>query len=421
MEYNIEQIKNTVARMGKRTWNKFAEALIEFESIRLQSAYPVNDIPLQGYIRDEEDEILIHEELLLVNFFPFQIIKNLQNANLETPELTESLSKLYNKAGVFFTNDGKGRSGYYDMTIFHNFPSTSEFMKKKYEEIIRKYLHIQKKITLIDIDFAFNYPFLRPSWEQSYGQKAFEYISKSDISDSNIEGLAFEISNGKIIISPFCNECILSAGITKKSKIPLEPVYLKIHDKKDYKTFTCDFPDNVAKERELQEKLINNITSLMIENYEHIDVQIWLKFPELDKYKKYKRFNVLLRNSVINDEDLFDLALPKSIDNVYEGFEDLIKGYEYIIQETVSALKQLKKCDTKPIHDKIKEMLSQEGIENCEPCVRLVLGKNPQIKKETWKWILSNNEDNLNILSYDKLINEMKNRIDDRSKLLEVK
>jgi len=44
-------------------------------------------------------------------------------------------------------------------------------MKKKYEEIIRKYLHIQKKITFIDIDFAFSYPFLRPSWEQSYGQK----------------------------------------------------------------------------------------------------------------------------------------------------------------------------------------------------------------------------------------------------------
>jgi len=62
-------------------------------------------------------------------------------------------------------------------------------------------------------------------------------------------------------------------------------------------------------------------------------------------------------------------------------------------------------------------MLSHEGIENCEPCVRLVLGKNPQIKKETWEWILSNNEDNLNILSYDKLINEMKIRIDDRSKL----
>jgi len=36
----------------------------------------------------------------------------------------------------------------------------------------------------------------------------------------------------------------------------------------------------------------------MIENYEHIDVQIWLKFPELDKYNKYKKFNVLLRNSV---------------------------------------------------------------------------------------------------------------------------
>jgi len=73
MEYNIETIKNAVARMDKRTWNRFAEALIEFESIRLQSAYPVKGIPLPGYIRDEADEILVHEELLLVNYFRFRL------------------------------------------------------------------------------------------------------------------------------------------------------------------------------------------------------------------------------------------------------------------------------------------------------------------------------------------------------------
>jgi hypothetical protein len=59
----------------------------------------------------------------------------------------------------------------------------------------------------------------------------------------------------------------------------------------------------------------------------------------------------------------------------------------------------------------VKETLKQSGIEYCEPTLNLVIGRKPQISPEQWRWLLSSQDKDVRLITFDDLFAEMKTRL----------
>lgn len=202
------------------------------------------------------------------------------------------------------------------------------------------------------------------------------------------------------------------AGITKVTNLPLQPTFKKILDKNDILLNFEKLIFSDAKESQLEEFIHQHYQEIFGGKYDRISTQLWLKFPELDIGNKERRVDVFMRNALEGDWELYELKrsnveltksisdVPSLVASVYDAIAQ-IKNYKHILEQ-----------------DTVKRKLAADGIEYYEPEINLVIGKKPSIHNAQWRRLLSDNQNGFKILTYDKLLIDATQRLEDMIRII---
>ncbi|MCK0137356.1 DUF4263 domain-containing protein [Arenibacter sp. S6351L] len=219
------------------------------------------------------------------------------------------------------------------------------------------------------------------------------------------DGLVISLSRDGISINDYSYEQNIQSGISKKGNI-FEPVYVNKTSKRSICFEFEKLINNNNRESVLEEFLTTHYKEIFGEKYNQIQTQLWLKFPELDINSKKRRLDIFLRNSVINDWELFEIKRPIKLTTTY-------RDIPVMRSEVLHAIEQLKNYHKILQQDKVKYYFHKQGIDYYEPTLNLIVGNNPQISTEKWRWLISNHKE-INILTYENLLREMQIRYNDR-------
>jgi len=81
------------------------------------------------------------------------------------------------------------------------------------------------------------------------------------------------------------------------------------------------------------------------------------------------------------------------------------------IGEVIAAIQQLRNYQDILLQNTVREHFRNEGIEYFYPEMRLVIGRKPNMSVNQWRKLKSSYENNIKILTYDLLLEEMRSRL----------
>ena len=216
------------------------------------------------------------------------------------------------------------------------------------------------------------------------------------------DGLSICISEDRISASHFVggNEF---PGITAHTRSITQPVIKLISMSNVLDEFNALLNSDVS-EQELEEFLTEHYRFIFGENYDCIMTQLWIKFPELDIGHSDRRLDILMRNSVTSDWELFELKRPSV------KLTKTIRDVPMFTSELHNAIVQAKNYKHLLSQDSVRRQFEKEGIEYYQPEIHLVIGRRPEITNGQWRKIIAD-EPMLKILSYDNLYKAAENRL----------
>jgi hypothetical protein len=229
----------------------------------------------------------------------------------------------------------------------------------------------------------------------------------------NSEGISISLNEESVHIARFTYETSFQ-GIFQGGKYPYEPVFANLL--KQQEQILAEFEALIRAETSeaiLEDFLAAHFRDIFGSNYDRIETQIWLKFPDLDIAHKDRRLDIFLRNSVVNDWELFEIKRIIPLTCTYRDIPVISSQVAYAVQQTKNYARILSQ-------DSVKRKFAQEGIEYYEPSLNLVVGKTPQIPHEQWRWLVSSHDREVRIITFDNLLEEMKRRVKDRLEFLQV-
>jgi hypothetical protein len=209
----------------------------------------------------------------------------------------------------------------------------------------------------------------------------------------------------EIRVNEFISEKYLTSGVLPNSLSPCESIFQISNNNEIIKEFEHLISDN-TKEVQLELFLKDHFQTIFGEEYDRIETQLWLKFPELDIINSNRRINLFLRNAVHRDWELVELKkanvslirknrdIPAFTKAVHDGIQQLL-NYKNILNQDI-----------------VKKKFAMDGIEYCIPDLRLVIGRDPDIPIAQWRSLKASNENNLKITTYTELLNGLKRRYD---------
>jgi hypothetical protein len=233
-----------------------------------------------------------------------------------------------------------------------------------------------------------------------------EFIAK------HADGLVVRVSEHSARVEEFNNERWLSGGLLAPAAEPYESVFVTsaIQQRAVLEEFQSLLQESPTENR-LEEFLVANYRNIFGRKYDRVETQLWLRFPELDINRHDRRLDVFLRNSVINDWELFEIKRPTTLSGTY-------RDMPIIAREVSAAISQTKNYGRILAQDKVKRHFANRGIEYFEPQLSVVIGRTPQIPHEQWRWLKTSHDNQVKIITYDDLLGELKNRIGERVSLL---
>lgn len=225
-------------------------------------------------------------------------------------------------------------------------------------------------------------------------------------------GLCISVTNDNASISRFFTECEFS-GITQDSKTLIQPVYKRISVSNRILDEFNKLIFGNAHESQLEEFLYTYYQQIFGNEYDRISTQVWLKFPDLDIGHKERRLDIMMRNTIKDDWELFELKrsnveLTKTISDV--------PMFASAVNDAIAQAQNYKRLLEQ---DKIKRALAADGIEYYEPEINLVIGKKLAISNYQWRRLLADNQNGLKIITYDTLLKEAQSRYSGIVKFLE--
>ena len=226
----------------------------------------------------------------------------------------------------------------------------------------------------------------------------------------NDTGICINLSDDKILATRFIAEKEFD-GIVAPANVVFQPIIKKVLDADDKLVEFKQLINADTKESTLEEFLVANHELLFGDKYDTISTQVWLDFPEIDIANKSRRLDIVMRNSLSKDWDIFELKrssvkltktkadIPMFVSAVNDAIAQL-KNYKYILNQ-----------------DAVKRAFENKGIKYYDPSINLVIGKKPNLSQQKWNWLLTQHNE-LKIITYDDLLNSGKHRLNEMKALL---
>jgi hypothetical protein len=270
----------------------------------------------------------------------------------------------------------------------------------QYTRLVRK-IGLHAPITLVGSYDSF----------MDFNAEAVQNVLKKFLSDRT-DGFAVQISPAGTHVINFAGQTSFESGVLAVNKCPYEPIIAAAFEKNSQ--LIREFEYLIQKdcpEIERENFLIAHAKEIFGGKYDRVEAQIWLRFPDLDITGKERRMDVFMRNSISMDWDLFEIKNPIRLIRNY-------RDVPVMVAEVSHAITQLKNYSRLLSSRKVKETLKQSGIEYCEPTLNLVIGRKPQIPLEQWRWLLSSQDKDVRLITFDDLFSEMKIRLTDHARFI---
>lgn len=228
--------------------------------------------------------------------------------------------------------------------------------------------------------------------------------------NENDSGICINLSDDRILATHFIAEKEFE-GIIAPSNIIFQPIIKKVLDTDDKLDEFNQLINADTKESVLEDFLTTYHELFFGDKYDILSTQVWLEFPDIDIGNRNRRLDIVMRNSTSKDWDIFELKrssvkltktksdIPMFVSAVNDAIAQL-KNYKYILSQ-----------------DSVRRSLEEKGIKYYKPTMNLVIGKKPNLSPKKWDWLLSQHRD-LNIITYDDLLNSAKTRLNVLKKML---
>jgi hypothetical protein len=229
-------------------------------------------------------------------------------------------------------------------------------------------------------------------------EKAF-----NDFVSNQKDGLTISLKDDKFSVNNFVADKYIPDGVLRDSKNPCESVFIKSIEKSQAILEFEHIINRNPKESELELFLQKYYQDIFGFEYDRIETQLWLRFPDLDIAQGERRLDIFLRNSIEKDWELFEIKRAKTLTNTY-------RDIPVFKNEVQSAIQQLRNYSQILSQDSVKRKMAKEGIEYYVPTLKLVIGRTPNIPLAQWRWLKASNEKDVKIFTYDELLASMKRR-----------
>jgi hypothetical protein len=345
--------------------------------------------------------------VFLRHYSQIDLLRPFQPTLVKDPELTNLIAAIWRiykgqkgawgRASPYIRSDRKLQS----VAILTNL---SGFSREQYEqEIIPAYSEAAKRLRVRPGRFLVGSydSFLDLSAEET--ATAFETFVASDSEEVSIS------LDQEFKVRHVATEAHLSAGVPSEAFGPLEPVY-RVHRNEEVLREFEDLLRKRASESELERFLTAHYNLIFGPEYDRIETQLWLRFPENDVGGKERRTDILLRNCVHQDWHLVELKLPRA------KLTGTQRDVPHLSRELNQAIGQVRNYHRILTQDHVRSRFAREGIEYFEPSLQIVIGRSPSVPTRQWRWLISHCKD-VRITSYDELLKEATLRAADRSLL----
>ena len=219
------------------------------------------------------------------------------------------------------------------------------------------------------------------------------------------DGLSIELTRDGPRVSSFIAQSFLRSSGKAERSVPLEPLLVRHRGGQgvlqEFERLLASAPT----EQRIEEFLYANYREIFGFKYTKIERQTWLRLPSADISQKNRRLDILIRNSVSDDWDLFELKRSSAkLVGRYRDVPRMATAVHDGINQVENYLRVLSQNDA-------REALRVQGIDYCQPTAHLVIGRRPSMSREEWRWLVSKNRSPVKIVTYDDLIADLKARL----------
>lgn len=204
-------------------------------------------------------------------------------------------------------------------------------------------------------------------------------------------------------VSMYMCERHLSSGVSRQTLSPYEPIIRIARTNEVLEEFQ-EMLQRELSEAQWEAFLKHHYNEIFGPHYDRVETQIWLRLPDIDPKVSGRRLDLFLRNAIAGDWELVELKRPGRIVRSKRG----IPGFT---AEVNDAIQQVKHYDRILRSDSVRKQLAEEGIEYYEPELKVIIGRRPSISQKDWRWLLKSCSREVNLITYDCLVKEMKARI----------
>lgn len=341
-------------------------------------------------------------EAFFLTYFPYSLYKDFRMDSLNLTELIKLVESYYRKRryDLWLPTDG---TAIYSIS---NYDSSKLGVSD--DELLQYYTkQLSSVVPGSDIVGIGNINTLINASNDSqndYGKLLEKFFVEKD------DGICISFSEDKVMASHYISEREFD-GMIQPSHTLVHPIIKKINETDDGLKEFNDLINSDCKESVLEEFLREHYKLIFGDNYDSISTQVWLDFPELDVGNRERRLDIMMRNSISDDWEIFELKrsnvrLTKTISDV-----------PMFVSKVNDAIMQLKNYKKMLQQDVVKKAFENRGIQYYSPEINLVIGRRKDIPIGQWRSLIEEH-DRMKILTYDDLFKQAQFRVNALKELL---
>lgn len=396
-------LKNVLSRFNRRAFAEFVYKLCACDRSRFEHSGWLpeagEDVFYAGFLNSYGGSL---HNVWIPHFLPEELFSTLDGFHCEDPQLIERLravGKLYRSKTGFMgmfepVQEARQLQNISIVTNIHGYERNAYIDKflPSYNKVVRQ--------------SGVRVPFQLGSYDSfvDLNEAGTREVFLSFLTQ-HADGLSISLHPEKSSVRTFSFESPMALCQDKKLT-PFEPIYIGSKQTNALAEFESLLTPGVPEAR-IEKFLKAHFQDVFGFEYDRIETQLWLRFPELDVAGKNRRLDVFLRNSIFKDWELFELKRIVRVTGSHRDIPILAAEVSRSIQQTLYYEKLLS-------NDSVKKLLAKEGIQYAMPSLNLVIGRTPQIEHAHWRWLTKTVGAGVRILTYDNLLDSMRFRLKER-------